>query len=89
MRKHTLVIIQLNVFYWASKILLKPNGIMGIILPSSLLSNEGLYVKTRELLFANFNILAISAMNSRTFGSTGTNTVILFAQKVGKMLKDY
>ena len=57
---------------------------MGIILPSSLLSNEGLYVKTRELLFANFNILAISAMNSRTFGSTGTNTVILFAQKVGK-----
>lgn len=71
-------------FIERAKYFLKPNGIMGIILPSSLLSNEGLYVKTRELLFANFNILAISAMNSRTFGSTGTNTVILFAQKVGK-----
>lgn len=57
-------------FIERAKYFLKPNGIMGIILPSSLLSNEGLYVKTRELLFANFNILAISAMNSRTFGST-------------------
>lgn len=71
-------------FIERSKYFLKTNGIMGIILPNSLLSNEGLYTKTRELLFANFNILAISAMNSRTFGSTGTNTIILFAQKVGK-----
>ncbi len=63
---------------------LKKDGLMGIVLPSSLLSNENIYAKTREIIFANFNILAIAVMNSRTFGSTGTNTVILFAQKVKK-----
>ena len=63
---------------------LKKDGLMGIVLPSSILSNENIYTKTREIIFANFNILAISVMNSRTFGSTGTNTVILFAQKVKK-----
>ena len=63
---------------------LKKDGLMGIVLPSSLLSNENIYTKTREIIFANFNILAIAVMNSRTFGSTGTNTVILFAQKVAK-----
>lgn len=63
---------------------LKKDGLMGIVLPSSLLSNENIYTKTREFIFANFNILAIAVMNSRTFGSTGTNTVILFAQKVAK-----
>ena len=64
--------------------LLKKDGLMGIILPSSLLSNENIYTETRKLIFANFNILAIAVMNSRTFGSTGTNTIILFAQKVKK-----
>ncbi len=63
---------------------LKKDGLMGIVLPSSLLSNENIYTKTREIIFANFNILVIAVMNSRTFGSTGTNTVILFAQKVKK-----
>ena len=63
---------------------LKKDGLMGIVLPSSLLSNENIYTKTREIIFANFNILAIAVMNSRTFGSTGTNTIILFAQKVAK-----
>lgn len=63
---------------------LKKEGLMGIVLPSSLLSNENIYTKTREIIFANFNILAIAVMNSRTFGSTGTNTIILFAQKVKK-----
>ena len=63
---------------------LKKDGLMGIVLPSSLLSNENIYTKTSEIIFANFNILAIAVMNSRTFGSTGTNTIILFAQKVKK-----
>lgn len=71
-------------FIERAKFYLRTNGIMGIILPSSLLSNDGIYTKTREMLFANFNILSIAVMNSRTFGSTGTNTIILFAQKVGK-----
>ena len=63
---------------------LKKNGLMAIVLPVSILSNENLFKKTRELIFANFNILSIVGLNSRTFGSTGTNTIILFAQKVTK-----
>lgn len=59
---------------------------MAIVLPVSILSNnnDNLFKKTRELIFANFNILSIVGLNSRTFGSTGTNTIILFAQKVTK-----
>ena len=64
---------------------LKKNGLMAIVLPVSILSNDdNLFKKTRELLFLNFNILSIVELNSRTFGSTGTNTIILFAQKVTK-----
>jgi type I restriction-modification system DNA methylase subunit len=71
-------------FIEKSKQFLKQNGLMGIVLPSSILTNGSLYIKTRELLFANFNILAIVNLNSRTFGSTGTNTIVLFAQRVKK-----
>jgi type I restriction-modification system DNA methylase subunit len=71
-------------FIERAKQFLRPNGIMGIVLPSSILSNGKLYLKTREQLFANFNILAIVNLNSRTFGSTGTSTIVLFAQKVKK-----
>ncbi len=63
---------------------LKQYGLMGIVLPVSVLTNEDLYIKTRELLFSNFNILGITSLSKRTFGSTGTNTIILFAQKVKK-----
>lgn len=69
-------------FIERTKHFLRPNGFVGIVLPSSVLSNGNLYTKTRELLFANFNILAIVNLNSRTFGSTGTNTIVLFAQRV-------
>lgn len=69
-------------FIERTKHFLRPNGFVGIVLPSSILSNGNLYIKTRELLFANFNILAIVNLNSRTFGSTGTNTIALFAQRV-------
>lgn len=71
-------------FIERTKHFLRTNGLVGIVLPSSILSNGNLYVKTRELLFAHFNILAIANLNSRTFGSTGTNTIVLFAQRVKK-----
>lgn len=69
-------------FIERTKHFLRSNGFVGIVLPSSILSNGNLYIKTRELLFAHFNILAIVNLNSRTFGSTGTNTIVLFAQRV-------
>ncbi len=66
---------------------LRPNGLIAVVLPAAFLSNRNIYIKTRELLFSNFNILAIVNLNSRTFGSTGTNTIILFAQKISKNAK--
>ena len=69
-------------FIERTKHFLRSNGFVGIVLPSSILSNSNLYIKTRELLFAHFNILAIVNLNSRTFGSTGINTIVLFAQRV-------
>lgn len=74
-------------FIERTKHFLRPNGLVGIVLPSSILSNGKLYAKTRELLFENFNLLGIVNLNSRTFGSTGTNTIILFAQRVKKNSK--
>lgn len=71
-------------FVERAKYFLKRHGLMGIVLPSSILSNGELYIRVRELLFENFNILSIVSLGSRTFGSTGTNTIILFAQKVAK-----
>lgn len=63
---------------------LKQYGLLGIVLPVSVLTNGSIYLKTRNILFNNFNILGIVSLNKRTFGSTGTNTIILFAQKVKK-----
>lgn len=63
---------------------LRPNGLIGVVLPAAFLTNRNIYIKTRDNLFSNFNIHAIVNLNSRTFGSTGTNTIILFAQKISK-----
>ena len=71
-------------FIERAKYFLKNHGILGIVLPSSILTNGELYKKTRELLFENFNILSIVSLGQGTFGSTGTKTIILFAQKVKK-----
>ena len=62
--------------------LLKPKGIAAVILPSSILSNDSLsYVGAREILLKNFYIRAIVSLGAKTFGETGTNTVILFLEK--------
>lgn len=62
--------------------LLKPNGVAAVILPSSILNKENeSFITARESLLKNFNIIAIATLGSKTFGATGTNTVILFLQK--------
>jgi type I restriction enzyme M protein len=61
--------------------LLKPGGLAGVILPSSILSNTGIYTRARELLLQNFNIRGIVELGGNTFSSTNTNTVILFLQR--------
>lgn len=62
--------------------LLKPKGIAAVILPSSILSNDSAsYTGARELLLQNFYIRGIAAFGSKTFGATGTNTVVMFLEK--------
>ena len=62
--------------------LLKPNGVAAVVLPSSILNKENeSFISARESLLKNFNIIAIATLESKTFGATGTNTVILFLQK--------
>jgi type I restriction enzyme M protein len=61
--------------------LLKENGIAGIVLPFSILSKEGIYVKAREIILQNFDIIAITQLGKNTFMATNTNTVVLFLRK--------
>ena len=68
-------------FVERTKQLLKDGGVAGIILPSSMLSNEGIYTKTREIILKYFEIVAITEMGSNTFMATGTNTVVLFLRR--------
>ena len=63
------------------KQLLKDGGLAGIILPSSILTNSGIYTKTRELLLKYFEFVAITELGSNTFMATGTNTVVLFLRR--------
>lgn len=62
--------------------LLKPGGVLGIIVPSSILSNtDGMHVATREILLKYFDFVAITELGGNTFGKTGTNTVVLFLRR--------
>lgn len=62
--------------------LLKPKGIAAVILPSSILSNSSAtYIKAREVILKNFAIHSIVQLGSKTFGATGTNTVVLYLEK--------
>ncbi len=68
-------------FIERAKQLLKPGGWAGIILPSSILSNSGIYTDAREIILKYFNIKAITEFGSNTFMATGTNTVTLFLER--------
>ena len=68
-------------FLERAKQLLKSEGVAGIIVPSSVLSNGNLYAKARKMLIENFDIIAIIEFGSKTFGSTGTSTITLFLRK--------
>ncbi|WP_374571953.1 restriction endonuclease subunit S [Acinetobacter sp.] len=63
--------------------LLAPDSVMGVIVPSSILtnSNEAVYIGTREILLQHFDFLSIVELGNQTFGKTGTNTVVLFLRR--------
>ncbi|MDV3462273.1 restriction endonuclease subunit S [Elizabethkingia anophelis] len=68
-------------FIERTKQLLKDGGVAGIILPSSMLNNTGIYTQTREIILKYFDILGITELGSGTFMATGTNTVTLFLRR--------
>ncbi|GAB6011706.1 restriction endonuclease subunit S [Viscerimonas tarda] len=68
-------------FIERSKQLIKDGGVAGVILPSSILSNSGIYTKAREIILQYFDIIAITELGSNTFMATGTNTVVLFLRR--------
>ena len=62
--------------------LLKPKAVAAVILPSSILNKENeSFIAARESVLENFAIKAIVSLSDKTFGATGTNTVILFLEK--------
>lgn len=63
------------------KQLLKVGGYAGIILPSSILSNTGIYTSAREILLKYFYIVGITEFGPNTFMATNTNTVTLFLKR--------
>jgi type I restriction enzyme M protein len=72
-------------FIERTKQLLRDGGIAGIILPSSILTGGGIYIKTREIIFKYFDIISITELGSNTFMATGTNTVVLFLRRKNNM----
>lgn len=63
------------------KQLLKIGGFAGVILPSSVLSNTGIYTSARDILLKYFKIVGITEFGSNTFMATNTNTVTLFLER--------
>lgn len=70
-----------TLFIERTKQLLKDGGVAGIILPSSILSNSGIYAKAREIILQYFELIGITELGSNTFMATGTNTVTLFLRR--------
>ena len=66
--------------------LMAPSGIVGVIVPSSILSNtEAVHNRSREILLQFFDFVSIAELGGGTFGKTGTNTVVLFLKRKTKV----
>lgn len=62
--------------------LMRASGVIGVIVPSSILSNtDNIHIRTREILLSYFDFISITELGSQTFGKTGTNTVVLFLRR--------
>ncbi len=72
-------------FLERAKQLMAGGGVVGIIVPSSILSNsDSIHIATRELILKYFDIIALVELGSGTFGKTGTNTIVLFLKRKDK-----
>lgn len=65
--------------------LMAPGGVVGVIVPASILSNaDGVHTGTREILLQYFDLVSIAELGQGAFGKTGTNTVVLFLRRRAK-----
>lgn len=73
-------------FIERAKQLLAPNGVAGIIVPYSILTNpDSTSIATREIILKYFDIVSLVELGSATFGKTGQPTVILFLHRKSNM----
>lgn len=69
-------------FIERAKQLLAPNGVAGIIVSQSVLSNsDNAHITTREILLKYFDIVSIVELGKSTFSKTDTNTVVMFLRR--------
>ena len=62
--------------------LMAPDGMVGVIVPSSILSRtDAVQIRAREILLQFFDLVSIAELGSGTFGKTGTSTVVLFLRR--------
>ena len=61
--------------------LVSPGGVVGIVLPRSILSGNGMYERARRLIFENFVLVALVILGDNAFMATGINTVVFFLRK--------
>ena len=59
-----------------------PGGLVGVIVPSSILSNaDAVHTGTREILLQFFDLVSIAELGKGAFGKTNTSTVVLFLRR--------
>ena len=69
--------------------LIAPGGIVGVIVPSTILSRaDAVQTRTREILLKFFDLVSIAELGSGAFGKTGTNTVVLFLRRKARKPED-
>lgn len=62
--------------------LVKAKGYAAVVLPATILNKDNnSFVKARESILKNFKIVAIVSFGSKTFGATGTPTIVMFLNK--------
>ena len=62
--------------------LMAPGGVVGVIVPDSILSDpDAVHIHTREILLKYFDLVSIAELGRVTFSETGTITVVLFLSR--------
>ena len=65
--------------------LMAPGGVVGVIVPNSILSDpDTVHTRTREILLQFFDLVSIAELGDGAFSKTNTITVVLFLRRKAK-----